>query len=128
MGAIAQFRDRFIEYMDDDFNTPRGLSVLFDVVNRCNKELESNDEYKNFKLRYALEIIKEIADIFGLSFLKEIPNEISDSKIAVAIALREQLKREKNYTEADRIRKELEEKGVILEDAKDGKTTWRRKL
>ncbi len=128
MGAIGQFKDKFIEYMDDDFNTPRALSVLFDMVNRCNIELDSDDEYKNFKLRYAMDIIKEIADIFGLTFLKEVSGEMSDTKITVAITLRGQLKKEKKYSEADEIRKMLFGKGIILEDTKDGKTTWRRKL
>lgn len=127
MGAIGQFKDKFIEYMDDDFNTPRALSVLFDMVNRCNKELESDDEYKNFKLRYAMDIIKKISDIFGLTFLKETSTEISDTKVTIAIAMREQLRKDKKFEEADEIRKELEAKGIILEDTKDG-TTWRRKL
>ena len=128
ISEIEDVKKKFIEAMDDDFNTPRALSVLFDMVNRCNIELDSDDEYKNFKLRYAMDIIKEIADIFGLAFLKEVSGEISDTKITVAITLREQLKKEKKYSEADQIRKELEEKGVILEDTKDGTTTWRRKL
>ncbi len=127
MGAIGQFKDKFVEYMDDDFNTPRALSVLFDMVNRCNKELESDDEYKNFKLRYAMDIIKEISDIFGFTFLKENSTEMSDTKVTIAIAMREQLRKEKKFKEADDIRKNLEEKGIILEDTKEG-TTWRRKL
>ena len=113
--------------MDDDFNTPRALSVLFDMINRCNKELESDDEYKNFKLRYAMDIIKEISDIFGFTFLKDNLTEMSDTKVTIAIAMREQLRKEKKFKEADDIRKNLEEKGIILEDTKDG-TTWRRKL
>ncbi len=127
MGAIGQFKDKFVEYMDDDFNTPRALSVLFDMVNRCNKELESDDEYKNFKLHYAMDIIKEISDIFGFAFLKENSTEMSDTKVTIAIAMREQLRKEKKFKEADDIRKNLEEKGIILEDTKEG-TTWRRKL
>jgi len=127
MGAIGQFKNKFVEYMDDDFNTPRALSVLFDMVNRCNKELESDDEYKNFKLRYAMDIIKEISDIFGFTFLKENSTEMSDTKVTIAIAMREQLRKEKKFKEADDIRKNLEKKGIILEDTKEG-TTWRRKL
>jgi cysteinyl-tRNA synthetase len=127
-GAIQQFKDKFIEYMDDDFNTPRALSVLFDMVNRCNVLLESNDGLKNFKLNYAIEVMKEMAGVFGLTFLREEPSEISDDKIEIAISLREQLKKKKEYSGADKIRKGLEEKGIILEDTKDGKTFWRRKL
>ncbi|MDD4893690.1 MAG: cysteine--tRNA ligase [Candidatus Omnitrophica bacterium] len=127
MGDIGKFKEKFIEYMDDDFNTPRALSVLFDMISRCNIELDSEDEYKNFKLRYAMDIIKEIADIFGLTFLKETSTEMSDTKVTVAIAMREQLRKEKKFKEADEIRRALEEKGVILEDTKNG-VTWRRKL
>ena len=127
-GFIKPFKEKFIEYMDDDFNMPRALSVLFDMVNSCNVLLESNDEFKNFKLNYAMEIIKEISDIFGLTFLKKGPAEISDSEVEFKIAARLALKKQKDFSTADKIRKELEQNGIILEDTKDGKTTWRRKL
>ena len=126
-GAFGQIRDKFVEYMDDDFNTPRALSVLFDLVNACNKELEKED-FDRFQLRYAMDTIKEMADIFGLSFFNKASDEITDAKVAVAIALRDKLKKEKKYSEADKIRKELEEKGILLEDNREGKTTWRRKI
>lgn len=123
-GLIKPFKDKFIEYMDDDFNTPRALSVLFDMVNRCNKLLDSEDELKNFKLRYAMDIIKEMADVFGLSFLKETK---SDIWITTKMVQREELRKKGKYTEADKIRKELLDQGIILEDTKEG-TVWRRKL
>jgi len=127
-GAIGQFKDKFIEYMDDDFNTPRALSVLFDMVNRCNQLLDSDDEMKNFKLNYAMDIIKEMVDIFGLAFLKKTSGSVSDDQIIRYIAARSQYKQQQKYKEADEIRQKLEEQGVILEDTKDGKTTWRRRL
>ncbi len=126
-GFIKPFKDKFIEYMDDDFNTPRALSVLFDMVNGCNRLIDSKDELKNFKLRYAMDIIKEIADVFGLTFLKVVPVEMSDEEIKQYINKRLEYKKQGNFKEADRIRNELEEKGIILEDTKDG-TRWRRKL
>ena len=126
-GDIAQFKDQFIEYMDDDFNTPRGLSVLFDMVNRCNKTIEDDaDAHKAFKLRYALDIMKEMAYIFGLTFFETSSGVMSDDQIAFQIAARKAFKEQKKFKEADEIRKGLELKGVILEDTKDG-TTWRRK-
>jgi len=127
-GDIGQFKDQFIKCMDDDFNTPRALSVLFDIVKRCNILLESDDEYKNFKLNYAMHIIKEIASVFGLTFLQNKSLEMSDDQISWHISVRQTFKKQKNFKEADKIRKELEEKGIILEDTKDGKTTWRRKI
>ncbi|MFC1709203.1 cysteine--tRNA ligase [Candidatus Omnitrophota bacterium] len=126
-GAILQFKEDFDKSMDDDFNTPKALSVLFDMVNKCNKTLESEDEFKAFKLNYAMSIIKEMADIFGLTFLKEVSGEISDDRVEFHVAARNALKEEKKYTEADKIRKMLDKKGIILEDTKDG-TTWRRKI
>ena len=127
-GFIKPFQDKFTEYMNDDFNTPRALSVLFDMVNRCNVELNSNDESREGKLRYAIEIIKEMTDIFGLTFLEKRSSDISKDAIEFQIQCRATLKKEKKFAEADNIRKTLEEKGIILEDNKDGKTTWRRKL
>jgi cysteinyl-tRNA synthetase len=126
-GAIRQFKERFDEYMDDDFNTPRALSVLFEMVKLCNIEFDSKDIHKAEKLNYALSIIKEMAETLGLDFLIDVPKEISDDDIEFKISARKALKKEKKFTEADHVRKELEDKGIILEDAKDG-TTWRRKL
>ena len=126
-GAIKQFEDKFVEYMDDDFNTPKALSVLFDMINRCNKLLDSDDEFKNSKLRYAMDIIENIADIFGLNFLKETSDEKSDRWVTIAMSTREQLRKERKFKEADEVRKTLEEKGIILEDTAEG-TTWRRKI
>jgi cysteinyl-tRNA synthetase len=126
-GAILQFREEFIEKMDDDFDTPKALSVLFDMANRCHETLDKEDEWGTFKINYAMSIIKELADIFGLTFLKDTPLDISNDKIKFLISAREVLKRQKKFSEADKIRKDLSDKGVILEDTKEG-TTWRRKL
>jgi cysteinyl-tRNA synthetase len=127
-GYKDHFKDQFIKYMDDDFNTPRGLSVLFDMVNSCNRILEDDKDHdKDIKLPYALNTMSEIANVFGFSFLTKLLTEVSVGEIASLITLRKNYKKEKKFKEADRIRKDLEEKGVILEDTKDG-TTWRRKL
>jgi cysteinyl-tRNA synthetase len=127
-GYASYFKDRFIEYMEDDFNTPRGLSVLFDMVNRCNKLLQEDKDHDEYiKLPYDLDTIRNITDIFGLNFIERLLTEISDGEVASLITMRKHYKEEKKYTEADKIRKELEAKGIILEDTKDG-TTWRRKL
>jgi len=126
-GEMGEFHDKFIEYMDDDFNTPKALSVLFDMVNRCNRLLDSNEKLKNQMLNHAMEIIKEIADVFGLDFLKERSGEISDNEIKFKMATREALRKNKKYKEADEVRKALEEKGIIIEDTKEG-VTWRRKI
>jgi len=125
-GDVDRFKEKFEIAMNDDFNTPVALSVLFNMVNECNKILSDDSDGKRFMLQYAMKAIIELSDILGLSF-KNIKQEKSDIWISGAIVLREQLRKEKKFKEADEIRKELEAKGIILEDTKDG-TTWRRKI
>ncbi|MFH1318268.1 MAG: cysteine--tRNA ligase [Candidatus Omnitrophota bacterium] len=125
---IKENKDKFIEVMDDDFNMPKGLAVLFDIVAQCNKLMESSDEEKVLKLSYAVGIISELAAIFGLTFHRDGSiDDISDEQIKEFIEQRNQARKAKNYAESDKIRKGLEEKGVILEDEKE-KTVWRRKI
>ena len=123
---LSGFKQQFVEAMDDDFNMPKGLAVLFDIVSECNKILESNSPDKNSRLGYAKGIIKQITAVFGLSFKKKAAG-ISDQEIERMIARRIECKQQKDYQAADNIRKELQEKGIILEDSKEG-TTWRRKV
>jgi cysteinyl-tRNA synthetase len=125
-GNIDKFKEKFESAMDDDFNTPVALGVLFDMVNECNKILADNKDDRIFMLQYAMKTISELGNILGLSF-KDISEEKSDMWVTVAMAQREQLRKDKKFKEADEMRKLLEEKGIILEDTKDG-TTWRRKV
>ncbi len=123
-GNINKFREEFEDAMDDDFNTPIALRVLFDMVTECNKILESDQDDRVFMLGHAMKIILELSSILGLSF-ENIKEEKSDTWIIKAIAQRNQYRKEKKYKDADEVRKMLEIKGIILEDAKDG-TAWRR--
>jgi cysteinyl-tRNA synthetase len=127
-GLMKTFRDRFIERMDDNFDTPGALAVLFEMVNRCNKLIESDEEFKGHILNYALTVMKEMTEVFGLTFLDERPHTISDDEIERKIKRRLELKEQKKYREADEIRKDLATHGIILEDTKNGGIEWRRKI
>lgn len=127
-GSMKQFRDRFIERMDDNFDTPGALAVLFEMANKCNKLIESDEELKQFVLKYALQVMHEMTAVFGLTFLKPRAYDISDGEIKEKIEMRNDFRKKKMFKQADQIRKQLIEKGIILEDVKDGKTAWRRKL
>ncbi|MCX5715716.1 MAG: cysteine--tRNA ligase [Candidatus Omnitrophica bacterium] len=126
-GDAGNFKNKFIEYMDDDFNTPRALSVVFDMINWCNISLDNNEKNKELMLAHAMGILKEMTGVLGLSFIIEKSDELPDDDIAWKISARNALRKEKKFKEADDIRKTLELKGIILEDTKDG-TTWRRKI
>ena len=112
---------RFRAAMDDDFNTPEAVAVLFDLANEANRNQSSE----------AATQLKLLADILGL--LQRDPREflqggdrksLSEAQINEQIAARIAARQTKDYAEADRIRKELLNIGITLEDTPQG-TTWR---
>jgi len=112
----APHAKRFKEAMDDDFGTPEAVAVLFELANRVNsgeRDLAGQ--------------LKALGSVLGV--LQRDPQTFlqgrSEDWIAERIAERESARKRKDYAAADRIRKELLERGIVLED-KGGKTTWRR--
>ena len=111
---------KFKAAMDDDFNTPEALAVLFDLANELNKD----------KAATTAALLKQLAAIIGLlqrdpeSFMQ---GEASSGELDIEamIAARIAAKKAKDYAEADRIRKALADAGIVLEDTAQG-TTWRR--
>jgi cysteinyl-tRNA synthetase len=114
---------RFKAAMDDDFNTPEAVAVLFDLANEANK---SNS------LQLAAQL-NALGGVLGLlqrdpvNFLQGGATEcgLDDATINAKIEARISAKQARNYAEADLIRKELLDAGVVLEDSASG-TTWRR--
>jgi cysteinyl-tRNA synthetase len=124
---INLFRVRFENAMDDDFNTAEALAVLFEMVTFINKKLLFLTEGSD--LGNAGGVLMELGKVFGLfeiSAKKKIDKNISEEKIKDLIERRNKARKNKDFNAADRIRKELEAKGVMLEDTKQG-TTWRAK-
>jgi len=124
---IEWYLNRFEPSMDDDFHTPNAVAVLFEIVRYCNKILLSTIYTPQHleSLKKACKIIKELGVTLGLSLEENILLLTDENKNK--INRRAELKKQGKFAEADQIRKELEDKGIILEDTKDG-TTWRRKL
>jgi len=128
-----EFRARFAEAMDDDFNTPVALSVLFDVARELNRlKSESNPEAGAMAA-----LLLELAASLGLlsddpeAFLKRSSgsapgNALNEEQVEKLIADRLAARKEKNWAEADRIRDELKTAGIELEDTPGGSTLWRR--
>ena len=123
--SLQLFRKRFEEAMDDDFNTPKALAALFDMVSKANKLIDSKDETEKFVLREAMDALKDMSDVFGFAFKqKKLP--ISEQEIKKMIEMRNEARRHNDFKKADKIREDLDRSGIILEDQKDG-TTWRTK-
>ena len=114
---------RFKAALDDDFNTPEAFAVLFELANEVNKTAAIE----------TASLLKSLAGVLGLvqrqpeTFLQ---GEVSADgynadKIEQLIALRLEARRSKDFAEADRVRQELSQNGIVLEDSPLG-TTWRR--
>ncbi len=124
-----EFVQRFESAMNEDFNTAEAMSVLFDLANQINK-LKTKDIEKASALAATL---KYLGGILGLlqddpvSYLKSggSTDGLVDADINALIEQRAQAKADKNWAEADRIRDELKEQGIELED-KGAETSWRR--
>lgn len=131
---------RFKLAMDDDFNTPEAMSVLFDLANEVNKSKDATTANLLFNLAGILGLLQQDANAFlqgannitgtETSSQSQSSNAvgevtISNEVIENMIALRTAYKKAKNFAEADAIRKQLAEAGIILEDTPQG-TTWRR--
>jgi len=120
--------DKFKQAMDDDFNTPEALAVLFDLASQVNRLREDDSQQALQKAA----VLKKLASVLGL--LEENPEQFlqsgaadSDdgSDIDALIEARKSARGNKDWAEADRIRDELDALGIVVED-KDGKTVWRR--
>ncbi|TAJ76494.1 MAG: cysteine--tRNA ligase [Gallionellaceae bacterium] len=130
LGGVAvdwrsPYSARFKAAMDDDLNTPEAVAVLFDLANEVNR---------NQSAQAAVQL-KALAGVLGLlqrdarEFLQggAVDGGMDDVAINARIEARIAAKKAKNFAEADRIRKELLEAGIVLEDTARG-TVWRRAL
>ena len=122
------YAEQFFAAMDDDFNTPVAMAVLFEIAREINR-LQASEPKAAALLAVEL---RRLAGILGLlqsdpeAFLQSGPGAgPSTDQIEDLISRRLTARRAKDWAEADRIRDELRSQGVILEDA-DGGTSWRR--
>ena len=119
--GAEQYVTRFEEAMDDDFNTADAISVVFELVKYINSHV-SGDSSKGC-LQAFYEMLSKLTDVLGLIVEKK--EEILDEDIERLIAERQAARKEKNFARADEIRTELLEKGIVLEDTREG-VKWKR--
>ena len=117
----AKYEKAFDDSMDDDFNTADAIAAIFDLVKFANT---TADEKSSKAYAEALrEKIQELCDIMGL--ITEKKEELLDEDIEKLIEERQAARKAKNFARADEIRAELLEKGIILEDTREG-VKWKR--
>ncbi len=118
---VEDHKTRFLEEMDDDFNTPAALGVLFDLVTETNKFADTHRE--GSVIDQAVLTIKELtSNIFGLSF------DERERKLAVEeerlLDERVKARKNKDFKKSDEIRNLLKDRGIIVEDSKETQS-WR---
>ena len=115
------FRDRFDEAMEDDCNTADAISVVFDLVKFINGYLKEDPDVSVCKALY--DELLQLCDVLGL--IVEEKQELLDDEIEALINERQQARKDKNFARADEIRDILKEKGIVLEDTREG-VKWKR--
>jgi len=123
---IRDLSSKFFESMDDDFNTPSAFASLFEMVKEANIILEKPlDKKLKAALFYIKNQIKEAGKILGLFQEKrKILEDKTEKLIKILVDVRNDLRKEKRWDLADKIRQRLQEIGIKLEDKKD-KTVWK---
>lgn len=126
-----EYVNRFNQAMSDDFNTAEALAVLFELAKELNRAVKEEDNEAHIyyaTLRHftnILAIVQYPIDEFLKSDVGQHALELSDTAIEALIQQRVDAKKAKDYAGADAIRQNLLEKGIVLEDTRQG-TVWRR--
>ena len=124
VNGASKFVKEFEEAMDDDNNTANAIAAVFDLVKYSNSNVSSENTKRFAEAMY--EILTELTDVLGIILEKEEEAQGDEDYIEEMIAKRAQAKKDKDFALADSIRDELLEKGIVLEDTREG-TKWSRK-
>lgn len=116
-----EFTRKFQEAMEDDFNTADAIAAVFELVKFSNTQAKNESSKRFAEKLYG--ILQTLTDILGLSL--EAKEEILDQEIEELIAQRQAARKEKDFQKADQIRSTLLEKGILLEDTREG-VKWKR--
>jgi cysteinyl-tRNA synthetase len=134
---VAAAADEFDAGLSDDLNTARALAAAFDLLRETNIAMDK-DEFLRGDVAAVQEFLAAFDRIFAvmddndaeklraLGFGGE-ENGPSDKEIEKLIAERQAARQRRDFAASDRIRKELADRGIIIEDSKDGSVRWKRK-
>lgn len=127
-GGFEDYEARFNEAMDDDFNTPLAIAILHSLASEINRAKRTDPE----TARPLADVLIKLGGVLGLLqqdpeafFQADTGSDLTAEEIERMIQARADARKDKNFAEADRIRDELADKGIVLDDSREG-TTWRR--
>jgi cysteinyl-tRNA synthetase len=119
---LVEFKTKFQESMDDDFNSAGAIAAIFKMIHFCNKALEEGG-YESECLSVMKSSVLELCEILGLKILAP-KQALPDKKIEGLIEDRNQARKNKDFKMADQIRDQLKDLGIEIEDTPYG-TRWK---
>ena len=120
--GFDKYREQFVSAMDDDLNTADAIASIFELVRDINTNVVGKTPSKAL-VEGAIAIFDELTGVLGLVYNRK--TETLDSDVEALIEARTNARKEKNWAEADRIRDQLKEMGIVLEDTAQG-VKWHR--
>jgi cysteinyl-tRNA synthetase len=121
---VKNARSNFMEHMDDDLNSRGAISILFEISREVNK-LMSHEMLSKKGAKSTITFLEEVDQLLGVLPTMEQSSDLMDGVMEVIISVRAELRKRKLYDLADKIRDELKEKGIVLEDTTEG-IRWRQ--
>ena len=123
--ADGDYARRFHAAMDDDFNTPGALAVLFEVGHAIQRARDQRDEASVGRLSATLRLLGGVLGLLSRPPAAFLQGTGDHADIEALVALRDQARRERQWARSDALRDELKARGIVLEDTPAG-TVWRR--
>ena len=120
--GFNKYREQFVAAMDDDLNTADAIASIFELVRDINTNVVGKTPSKAL-VEGAIAMFDELTGVLGLVYNRK--TETLDSDVEALIEARTNARKEKNWAEADRIRDQLKEMGIVLEDTAQG-VKWHR--
>jgi len=121
--SLSRYRERFVECLEDDFNSADAISVIFELVRESNS-LAADAEPSISFAEGTLAVLNELADVLGLFYNDKEAGDL-DADIEALILARQTARENKDWGQADKIRDQLNDMGIVLEDTPQG-IKWKR--
>ena len=119
--SLEVYREKYIEKMDDDFNTADAISVIFDLIRDVNTNVDINSSKE--LINFSAGLIRELGEPLGI--LQKSTRGSLEEEIESLIEQRQKARKDKNWALSDKIRDDLKARGIVLEDTPQG-VRWKK--